>query len=122
MGDVGHMVRGAQMTHTEENDVPPDSSRSGLVARVGRIISVDSEDVLQAAREAGLAVNSVEDFRSQVPNYWRIEDLTTNYGKRAVRYRGVGSARTFARVKPLVGGRGEGRMLEATTPAGMMTP
>lgn len=43
------------------------------------IINIDPDDVLEQAREHGLDVQSIEDFRNQAPHYERIEEIMDDY-------------------------------------------
>jgi len=56
------------------------------------ILDIDPEGVLRDARAAGLHVDSIEDFRNQPHNYWRIEDLMHRYAWLAARYSVISGA------------------------------
>jgi EcsC protein family len=58
------------------------------------VMDIDPEQVLDDARAAGLSVQTIEDFRRQAPNYWRIEDLAGEYVARTARWCAAGGATT----------------------------
>ncbi len=60
------------------------------------VLDVDPEGIFRDARAAGLEVTKVEDFRYQVHNYWRIEDLMRQYARRASRFSAAGGATSGA--------------------------
>jgi hypothetical protein len=56
------------------------------------IIDIDPKDVIKDACSAGLQVETIEDFRTQAKNYWRIEDVMEQYSGVASRYSAISGA------------------------------
>ncbi|MFN5117486.1 MAG: hypothetical protein ACK5JJ_05230, partial [Cyanobacteriota bacterium] len=63
----------------------PFDPRSAIRKLKEIIIDIKPEDVIRDARSAGLQVDSIEDFREQAKNYWRIEDVMVQYSGLASR-------------------------------------
>lgn len=56
------------------------------------VLDIDPADVIKDACSAGLDVESIKDFREQLKNYWRIEDLMEQYSGVAARYSAISGA------------------------------
>ena len=56
------------------------------------VIDIKPDDVIKDAWAAGLDVQQVEDFRKEVVNYWRIEDVMEQYAGLAARYSAISGA------------------------------
>ena len=65
----------------------------GAVRKLKEIIlDINPGDVIKDACSAGLKVESIEDFRSQAKNYWRIEDVMMQYSGIASRFSAISGA------------------------------
>lgn len=65
----------------------------GAVRKLKEIIlDINPGDVIKDACSAGLKVQSIEDFRSQAKNYWRIEDVMMQYSGIASRFSAISGA------------------------------
>ena len=65
----------------------------GAVRKLKEIIlDINPADVIKDACSAGLQVESIEDFRSQAKNYWRIEDVMMQYSGIASRFSAISGA------------------------------
>lgn len=68
---------------------------SKVIERIKEIVlNIDPQSVLQDSRSAGLNVYTIEDFRDQAHNYWRIEDIMKQYAGLAARYSSISGATT----------------------------
>lgn len=56
------------------------------------VIDINPHDVIKDAYSAGLQVQTIEDFRAQAKNYWRIEDIMEQYSGIASRYSAISGA------------------------------
>ncbi|WP_372638616.1 EcsC family protein [Fodinibius sp.] len=58
------------------------------------LIDINPQDVLQEARDRGMEIETVEDFRDQADNYDRIEELMEGYRLSHARWSSVGGLTT----------------------------
>ena len=59
----------------------------GVLEKIQEIVlQINPHDVIKDAKAAGLTVDSVEDFRKQAMNYWRIDDIADEYVSRTARW------------------------------------
>lgn len=70
----------------------PFDPRSAIRKLKEIVIDIKPEEVIGDARSAGLQVDSIEDFREQAKNYWRIEDIMIQYSGLASRYSAISGA------------------------------
>jgi hypothetical protein len=56
------------------------------------VLDINPDDVIKDACSAGLLVKSIEDFRAQAKNYWRIEDVMMQYSGIASRFSAISGA------------------------------
>lgn len=56
------------------------------------VLDINPEDVIKDACSAGLRVATIEDFRFQAKNYWRLEDIMEQYSGIASRYSAISGA------------------------------
>jgi len=56
------------------------------------VLDINPDDVIKDACSAGLQVKSIEDFRAQAKNYWRIEDVMMQYSGIASRFSAISGA------------------------------
>jgi hypothetical protein len=82
--------------------IPDVNVRRQIQGMKAIILDIDADGVFRDAQAAGLDVHSIEDFRNQPHNYWRIEDLMHQYARRAVYFSALSGGTTGIGGLPMV--------------------